>query len=115
MRKWVGLASKPTTDKGAVHIDLMHRNLEYVGQSSVDIVRDLLRCVERQSTRGAPVSNHSMRLSRSVIHTREQPILLVTGDRTRSHSIDIAELLENSLLNIRLSDVILSAVVDWIF
>ena len=101
MRKRVGLPSKSSSNESPMDIDLMHGAIKHVGLGSVNIVRNLLRSVQSQSARRVPVGDHGMWLCEPVIGASEEPIRGMTGYCISRHALDISELLEHSLLNVR--------------
>ena len=78
----------------------MHRDVKDISQSPMDIVRDLLRSVQCQSTRWVPISDYGMRLRESVVGTGEQPVGVVTDYSIGGHTLDITEFLEHPLLDV---------------
>ena len=53
-----------------------------------------------------------MGLGESVIGTGEQPVGIVAGDGVGGHALDVTELLEDSLLDVRRADVVLASVMN---
>ena len=112
VRERVGLASKTTAHKGPVDVDLVHRDVKDISQSPVNVVWDLLRGVQSQPPRRVPICNYGMGLGESVIGTGEQPVRIVAGDGVGGHALDVTELLEDPLLDVRRADVVLASVMN---
>ena len=112
--KGVGFAPKSTTDKGTVDIDLMHWNVEYCGQCSVQIVWNLLRAPNGHSPGRVPMGNYSVWFGKSMVQSSGFPISLMAV-WCCGHRVQITELLEHTFLNIGFTDVILPTIVNRVF
>ena len=112
MRERVGLATESPTYESPVDVDLMHRDIQHVGQCSVNVVGNLLGGVQSQSARRLPMGDDCVRLGESMVGSGKQPVRLVTGHGVLSHAVDVAELLEHPFLDVRGADVVLASVVN---
>ena len=99
MWEWVRFTPKSTTDEGTVDIDLMHWNVKDCGQSSMQIVGDLLRAPNGHSPRGVPMSNNSVWFGKSMMQSSGFPISLMAV-WCCGHRVQITELLEYTFLDI---------------
>ncbi len=76
----IGFTAESTADKGAIDIDLMHRHLKYIGQGAMEVMRYLLRCVERQTTAWVPMGDSGMWFGEAVIDAGEFPLCRRGGE-----------------------------------
>ena len=111
VRERVGFAAETAADKGANHVDLVHGDVEDGRESTVRIVRHLLRRVELEPPVRVPVGHDSVGFGEPVVDTQHRPGTMGRGVR-RVHEGAVAEFLEDTLLNVGASQVVLASPVD---